>query len=108
MEPGAVSPADLGRLADLHAILFALGDPAAAIPRVAALCAALPPLAHRLMALARRRAPVRRAPADLPAALAIVGNRGLEEVLLGLLEDLTVLKYDLESHADAPAQAPKR
>jgi hypothetical protein len=32
----------------------------------------------------------------LAGALGIVGNRGLETVLLELLEDLTVLRADLE------------
>ena len=37
-----------------------------------------------------------RSDIDIGYALAVVGNRGLEEVLLQYLEDLTILKTDLE------------
>lgn len=94
-EPEGVTPAHLGQLPEIHELLFALDDPHAALPRVVALSAKLRPLASRVIALARERAP-RRDVTDLTSAVSVVGNRGLEMVLLGLLEDLTILKSDLE------------
>lgn len=92
---GAVSPHDLKRLGDLHALLFVLDDPTAALGEVTALCARLPALEARILALANTAGAYRRT-LDLRTALSLVGNRGLERVLLELLEDLTVLKADLD------------
>jgi hypothetical protein len=90
-----VSASDLTRLADLHALLFALDDPTAALGQVAELCQRLPVLESRILVLARKGNTSRRT-LDLRTALSLVGNRGLERVLLELLEDLTVLKSELE------------
>lgn len=91
---GRVTREDLDRLPEIHALLFALDDPAAAAPKLAALCESLPPLEARLMDLARRKS--RLAPRDVRSAIALLGNRVVEKVLLELLEDLTVLKFELQ------------
>ena len=49
---GAVRREDLERLDDLHALLFVLNDPAAAIDKIADLCTRLPALEQRLLAVA--------------------------------------------------------
>lgn len=103
-QPGEVTPDDLGRLSELHALLFALDDPTAALPKVLELATKLPPLGPRIVALAQRRIPSRR-DLDLRAALSLLGNRGVELVLLELLEDLTILKADLDDASRAAAAA---
>lgn len=92
---GRVTRADLARLSELHALLFALDDPAAAATELGRLCAELPPLEARLVELAKRR--TKRVPRDVHHAISLLGNRAVEKVLLELLEDLTVLKADLEA-----------
>jgi hypothetical protein len=92
---GDVTEADLGRLELLHALLAQLGDPQAATVRIEGLCREIPPLAQRLVTTARRRLPM-SSMCDVRRALAVLGNQGLESVLLGLLEDLTILKADCD------------
>ncbi len=88
-----VSEADLTRLPVLHELMAALGSPVAGTVSLAPLCAQIPALAERLVLRARTVSHA-RGPIDVPRALAVLGNQGLEEILLGLLEDLTVLKAD--------------
>lgn len=91
----APRPEDLLHLAALHGILGALNDPSAGVNDLKVYCAKLPSLAARIVAAAELNRPG-RTDIDIGYALAVVGNRGLEEVLLGYLEDLTILKTDLE------------
>lgn len=91
----AVQPADLGHLPALHGILAALNDPGAGVSQLRDLCNELPSLSARIMEHARGMAPHHEV-RDVGYALAILGNKGLEQVLLPYLEDLTVLKTDLE------------
>ena len=91
----AVKPEDLGHLPALHGILAALNDPGAGVSQLRDLCIELPSLAARIMEHARAMAPHHEV-RDVGYALAILGNKGLEQVLLPYLEDLTVLKTDLE------------
>ena len=88
-------PEDLHHLAALHGILGALNDPAAGIHQLKEYCARLPSLGNRILAAAEISRPGRDV-MDLRFALAVLGNRGLGEVLLQYLEDLTILKADLE------------
>jgi hypothetical protein len=91
----AVRPEDLEHLATLHEILARLNDPAASAGPLVDLCRRLPSLAARIIAEAGRIAPhhgVHR----VDFALTLVGNRGLERVLMTYLEDLTILKSELE------------
>lgn len=99
---GMVTSADLHRLSDIHALLFALDDPGAALDAVSNLCEKIPALGERVLDLATR-GNVRPPRGNLRGALQAVGNRGLERVLLELLEDLTILKSDLDA-----APPPKR
>lgn len=86
---------DLERLDGLLALLGALSDPFASATRLTTLVEAIPVLAARLIRHARSRAPLKEV-RTVARALAIVGNQGLEVVLLALLEDLTILKGDLD------------
>lgn len=102
--PTAVEPQDLKHLPALHGILATLNDPAAGVNQLARLCAQLPSLAGRVVIAARRVAP-HHGIDHVDRALKIVGNRGLESVLMEYLEDLTILKADLEEAIQAPRQA---
>ena len=97
-DPAAVTADDLSRLSVVHDLLHQLGRPDAALPRLVPLCEAIPPLAARLVDRARRGA-FSRGEIDVRRALSLLGNQGLEDVLLGVLEDLTVLKSELEDEA---------
>ncbi|MBL9025118.1 MAG: hypothetical protein JNL21_23170 [Myxococcales bacterium] len=97
-----VQPSDLEHLPALHGILAALNDPGAGVSQLKDLCNQLPSLSARLIARARREAPHHEV-REVGYALAILGNAGLEAVLLPYLEDLTILKTDLE---EARASAP--
>ncbi len=92
---GQVTETDLARLDVLHELLAVLSDPEAASAKLEQLCREMPPLAQRLVTAARRRLPM-SSMVDVRRALSVLGNQGLEHVLLGLLEDLTILKADCE------------
>jgi HD-like signal output (HDOD) protein len=88
-----VSENDLNQLGVLHNILTALNDEYASVSKLAMLTAYSPVLTARVM----RQAKSRSASIDtLSAALQLIGNRGLEKVLLEYLEDLTTLKAERE------------
>jgi len=102
-----VTEADLSRLAVLHELMAALGSPVAGSASLAPLCEQIPALAERLVLRARTVSHA-RGPVDVPRALAVLGNQGLEEILLGLLEDLTVLKADRDdARARGEAGTPR-
>ncbi len=88
-------PEELRRLPSIHSILGALNDPDAGVPQLRRYCAELPSLRARIMHEARRSVPGRDVD-DVGYALAVIGNRGFEVVLLEYLEALTILKADLE------------
>ena len=94
---------DLAHLPALHAILSALNDHAAGVGQLVEPCEELPVLGARLIAAARRQAPT-RAVDTVARAMTLLGNRGFEAVLLQYLEDLTILKADLDE-ADALRRA---
>ncbi len=91
-------PEDLRHLPALHGILHALNEPAAGIPQLVDFCSEIASLAGRLMHEAQRLVPDRDVE-TVGYALHVLGNRGLEEVLLEYLEDLTILKTDIEEEA---------
>jgi hypothetical protein len=97
-------PEDLLHLPSLHGILGALNDPAAGIHQLKEYCSRLPSLGNRIVAAAALARPGRE-DIDLGYALAVLGNRGLGEVLLQYLEDLTVLKAELEEQRLANVMA---
>jgi hypothetical protein len=85
---------DLDRLPMLHSLLGALNDEYASVRKLAMLTASIPVLTARVVRHARTRS---SSVDSLAAALQLIGNRGLEMVLLEFLEDLTALKADLEA-----------
>jgi len=90
-----VQPADLKRLDLLRDLLQLLNDPYVGPLKLADTIANFPVFAARCRreaALYRPRPTVE----DIDRALNVIGNRGIEKVLLELLEDLTILKSDLE------------
>jgi hypothetical protein len=103
----AVSATDLRSLEPIHELLSELNDPFASWNRLASLVSAIPVLAARCVRLARSRLPPESEVESVERALLLIGNRGLETELFGVLEDLTVLKADLED-ARARRQARKR
>src|SRR6185369_3242664 len=87
-----VRPEDLEELPKIHALLKALNDPMANIARLVG-------DVRVLTARCVRRARLKALRKDVPSvayALAVIGNKGTEQELLGVLEDLTVLKAELE------------
>ena len=90
-----VGPDDLKRLDAIHHLLEALRDPLASSKLIEHRVNRIPVLSARMIRFGRRGHPGRTI-TTLANALALVGNRGLETVLLELLEDLTVLRADLE------------
>jgi hypothetical protein len=90
-----VGPDDLKRLGALHDLLRALNDPFASKNKIETLSGAIPVLSQRIIFKARSKSPLLGID-SLGKALNAVGNRGLETVLLELLEDLTTLKSELE------------
>jgi hypothetical protein len=93
-----VIESDLKKLDAIHHLLEALRDPLASSKLIEHRVSQVPVLSARMIRFARRGHPGRTI-SNLANALALVGNRGLETVLLELLEDLTVLRADLEDAA---------
>ncbi len=100
-------PEDLLHLQALHGILGALNDPAAGVHQLQAFCDRLPSLRNRIIITAEKARPG-RLDIELGYALAVLGNRKLGEVLLEYLEDLTILKTDLEDRRTASMAASLR
>jgi hypothetical protein len=94
-DPTQVTPADIERLDIIHALLGELNDPRASAVTIAPFIGAFPPLRARIEQAFRTRRPNAHAK-NLAAQLALLGNREVEAVLLELLEDLTMLRADLE------------
>jgi hypothetical protein len=101
-QPLAPRPSDvqaskehLVELGPIHELLKALNDPCCSASKVTLLVAQIPLLAHRCVQAVLARRPTQRS-ATLSQAVALLGNRGLETVLLQVLEDLTILRSELE------------
>jgi len=91
-----VQPADLKRLGLVRELLQLLNDPYVGPIKLAETVAHIPVFAARC----RKEAALYRPRSEVEAierALNVIGTRGIEKVLLELLEDLTILKADLES-----------
>ena len=92
--------ADIERLDVIHALLKELNDPRASAYTIAPFVEAFPPLRARVArALAVHRPNLKAQ--NVAAELVGLGNRGVEAVLLELLEDLTILRADLADAASA-------
>lgn len=87
-----VVPADLEQLDIVRRILALLNEPAACATSLGELIDQMPVLAARLDAIFRARWGRSSTSGN---EIAMIGNRAFEQVLLDLLEDLTVLKSEL-------------
>lgn len=86
---------DLKRLDQVKELLSLLNDPYIGPYKLTDCIEGLPALAARCKreaALVRPRSEVEQ----IERALNVLGNRGIEKVLLELLEDMTILKSELE------------
>lgn len=91
-----IGPADLKRLDLVKELLGLLNDPYVGPYKLSETIGHIPVFAARCRreaALYRPRSEVE----DIERALNVIGNRGIEKVLLELLEDMTILKADLEA-----------
>ncbi len=94
-----VEPSDLEKLPLLHEILSLLADPAVSADQLGRVADRLPVLANRLKEAARGLKRSRRTAGE---SIVVLGNRGFEAILLELLEDLTVLRADLDDAGCVP------
>lgn len=94
-----VRSADLGTLEHVHRLLSALNDKYAGSFQTEDLVDKIPVLKARCIRRALERSP-RIDGMTLAQALALIGNRGLETELLGVLEDMTCLKAELDALAE--------
>jgi hypothetical protein len=99
-----VIPADLERLDAVRSLLSALNNAYVSTSQIHTLILDIPVLAARCV----RRIGVKTAvtPVLLEKALTTIGNMGLESELLGLLEDLTTCRADLEEAEADTANPP--
>lgn len=95
--PPSIEPSreELKLLAGIHSILGALNDHAVGVNQIARHVEGLPSLAGRVI-LAAEHELWDREIESVHHALAILGNRGFERVLLEYLEALTILKSDVD------------
>jgi hypothetical protein len=91
-----VQAGDLRCLPLVKRVLSELNDPYTGAVRLADLVERIPVLAARCRRAARQRRPMAELD-NMERTLMIIGNKGLERALFELLEDLTVLKSELES-----------
>jgi hypothetical protein len=103
-EPWEVTPESLACLDAVRSLLTALNNAYVSTNQIQKLILDIPVLAARCM---RRVGSKQAASAEtLPPALTSMGNMGLENELLGLLEDLTTCRADLlEAEAAAADEA---
>ena len=87
-----VRPEDLRQIDKIQTLLRALNDPMA---NVAALVGAVRVLSARCVRRAKLKS-ISREINSIEHALRVIGNKGTEQELLGVLEDLTVLKAETE------------
>ncbi|HEY2405613.1 MAG TPA: hypothetical protein VGI10_06410 [Polyangiaceae bacterium] len=91
-----VKPQHLKELGKIQDLLRALNDPYAAGQSVERLVEKIPILAARCLNKAISRS-TKIQINSLDHAIRLIGNRGLEGVLLELLEDLTIAKSQMDS-----------
>lgn len=89
-----VTPADLACLDAVRSLLRALNDAYVSTHQIQTLILDIPVLAARCVRRVGVKQPV--TPEALARALTTIGNMGLEAELLGLLEDLTTCRADLQ------------
>ncbi len=94
-DPCKVTAKDLALLDRIHKLLGLLNDPYAGGQDVAKLVEGIPVLKARCMRTAADRFRNRKID-SVSQALGLIGNRGLESALFDLLEELTILKSNME------------
>jgi hypothetical protein len=100
-----VTPADLACLDAVRSLLSALNNAYVSTRQIHALILDIPVLAARCVRrLGSKQAVV--TPELLEKALTSIGNLGLETELLGLLEDLTTCRADLDDQRPAGSEPP--
>ena len=97
-----VRPADLDHLAVLRQTLAVLNDAGACAGKIAECIERFPALKARVLRRFHRTGSLRQGP-SLVEHLARLGNREFEKLLLELLEDLTILRGDLDEAAERRA-----
>jgi hypothetical protein len=99
-----VTPADLECLDAVRSLLSALNNAYVSTRQIHALILDIPVLAARCV----RRLGAKQAvtPDLLEKALTSIGNLGLETELLGLLEDLTTCRADLDEQRQPRSEPP--
>jgi hypothetical protein len=98
-----VTPADLDCLDAVRSLLSALNNAYVSTNQIHALILEIPVLAARCVRRLGGQQPM--TPQLLERALTSIGNMGLETELLGLLEDLTTCRADLQE-AEAEGTDP--
>jgi len=93
-----VSKDDLKRLGQVSELLTLLNDPYIGPFKLTDCIEGLPVLAARCKREAAMHRP-RNEVEQIERALNVLGNRGVEKVLLELLEDMTILKSELDCSA---------
>lgn len=101
IRPWVVTPADLSRLDAVRELLFALNDAYASTIGIEKLVENIPVLAERVIRRALNDSGDDRP--SIGSALNLIGNMGLETELLGVLEDLTTCRAELEEAAERAA-----
>jgi hypothetical protein len=86
---------DLQRLGQVKELLALLNDPYIGPYKLAECIQGLPVLAARCRREAALHRP-RNEVEQIERALNVLGNRGMEKVLLELLEDMTILKSEMD------------
>jgi hypothetical protein len=103
-EAWVVTPDDLTCLDAVRDLLSALNNAYVSTSQIQALILGIPVLAARCL---RRVGVKQQATAEsLARALTTIGNMGLENELLGLLEDLTTCRADLLEAEENAARSP--
>lgn len=97
-----VRPADLAHLAVLRQTLSVLNDAGASAARIAECIERFPALKARVQRRLHHGESLRPGP-SLAVHLARLGNREFEKLLLELLEDLTMLRGDIDEAAERKA-----
>jgi hypothetical protein len=101
-----VQPEHVRNLGELHALLLDLNDPYASTESLTPHIAQIPLLRARCIDRATSQAFGRQFD-TLEQVMMVLGNRGLEAVLLELLEDMTIAKGEFDAAAEkAPAPPP--
>jgi hypothetical protein len=100
-----VQPEHVRNLGELHALLLDLNDPYASTESLTPHIAQIPLLRARCIDRATSQAFGRQFD-TLEQVMMVLGNRGLEAVLLELLEDMTIAKGEFDAAAERAQASP--